>query len=159
MKVIKERIKKLKPRYHTSFESILKSYAQFGGGSEDDKFSKARSFSSVYEMYIYAFFLGLRRQSEYQLQATDPTKTFWEVENWKPADVVDTLITCAIAESNFDLVKSELIEIDDLRTEISLIQEKIESFANGGLLLIKNELEQDAEAAADDLFFVKMLST
>lgn len=158
MTIIKERLGKIKPRYLSDFEGVLRTYGQFGGGSEEEKFAKAKSFSNVYEMYIFAFFLGLRRNYKLKLQASDSTKGFWEIENWKPTEVVDMLYACAIAESNFDLVESELLDIEELRSEISDIQQTIESYANGGLFLIKKELEEDAELAADDLFFVKMLA-
>lgn len=157
MSLLKERLGKIKPRYLKQFESLIKSYSQYGGGSEEEKFSKAKSFSNVYEMYIFAFFLGLRQEYFYTIDPDDVMKNFWEVENWKPHDVVEALIACSIGLSDFDMVSSELVEDEKVKEAVFSIQNTIEGYANGGLFIIKQEIEADEEMASDDLFFVKML--
>jgi hypothetical protein len=158
MSILKEKFGKLKPRYLSSFEELIKQYAQFGGGSVDDKFSKAKAFSSVYEFYIFCFFLGLNRNKKLEITESDSSKGFWEMENWKPADLVEQLYICAIAESDFDMVAVENMDDQFLKDEISKVLKVIESYANGGFLLIKQEIEEDEETASNDLFFVKLLA-
>lgn len=156
--ILKHRLGKLKPRFLTTFEPLLKKYAQYGGGSDEDKFTKAKAFSNVYEFYMYCFFLGLNRDKKLEITATDEGKGFWEIENWKPVDLVEQLFVCAIGESDFDLISAEQMEEAELKLEIGKIQKLIEDFANGGLLLIQQELEDDEESAMDDLFFVRLLA-
>lgn len=158
MNIIKQRFGKFKPRYLVSFEEIIKTYAQFGGGALEEKFNRAKSFSNVYEMYIYAYFLGIRKNKKVDIQNEDSAKGFWEIENWKPADVVDIMLSTAVAESEFDLVESELVSDEEVRELLSVVLKTIEAYANGGLLLIKQELESDEDRASDDLFFVKLLA-
>jgi hypothetical protein len=156
--ILKQKFGKLKPRYITAFESLLKTYAQFGGGSAGDKFEKAKAFSNVYEFYMYCFFLGLNRNKRLEITATDEAKGFWEVENWKPVELVEQLFVCAIGESNFNLISVEHIDEVELKLEIEKVLKLIEDYANGGLFVIQQELKEDSETAIDDLFFVKLLA-
>jgi len=157
MSILKQKFGKLKPRYLVSFETFIKRYAQFGGGSAEDKFSKAKAFSSVYEFYIFCFFLGLNRNKKIEITESDEAKGFWEIENWKPPLLIDLLYVCAIGESNFDLVAIEHMDEPELKTEIGKVLKIIEEYANGGLLLVQQEIEEDEEAAMDELLFIKLL--
>lgn len=156
--ILKHKFRKLKPRYLTTFEPLLKKYAQFGGGSADDKFYKAKAFSNVYEFYLYCFFLGLNRNKKLEITDIDEAKGFWEMENWKPVDLVEQLFVCAIAESDFDMTEVEHMEEPEIKSEVSKVLRFIEGFANGGLLTIQQELDEDEESAMDDLFFVRLLA-
>ena len=51
----------------------------------------------MYEFYVYAFFLGLARDLKIEITVEDKVKTFWEMENWKPKELIDYLLACAIA--------------------------------------------------------------
>lgn len=156
--ILKHKFGKLKPRYLTTFEPLLKKYAQFGGGGVDDKFDKAKAFSNVYEFYLYCFFLGLNRNKKLEITEKDEAKGFWEIENWKPNDLVEQLFVCAIGESDFDMIEVEYMEESQLKSEVSKVLRFIEGFANGGLLTIQQELDEDYESASDDLFFVRLLA-
>ncbi|MBA6349922.1 hypothetical protein [Colwellia sp. BRX8-9] len=158
MNYLKEKFGKFKPRYLSTFDELIKTYAQFGGGSVENKFSKAKAFSSVYEFYMFAFFLGLNKDKKLEITDSDLAKGFWEVENWKPVDLVEQLFVCAIAESDFDMVAIEHMDESQLKSEISKVLRLIEDYANGGLLLIKKEMDDDEETAVDDLFFIKLLA-
>ncbi len=158
MSLLKEKFGKLNPRYLSSFEELIKRYAQFGGGSVEDKFSKAKSFSSVYEFYMFCFFLGINRNKKLEITESDSAKGFWEIENWKPTDLVEQLFICAIAESDFDMVGVEHMNELQLKLEFSKVIKLIEDYANGGFLLIQQEIEDDEETAMDDLFFVRLLA-
>jgi len=158
MSSLKDKFGKLKPRYLSSFEELIKTYAQFGGGSVENKFSKAKAFSSVYEFYMFSFFLGLNRDKKLEIAESDEAKGFWEVENWKPVDLVEQLFVCAIAESDFDMVAIEHMDEAQLKSEVSKVLRLIEGYANGGFLLIQKEIEDDEETAMDDLFFIRLLA-
>lgn len=156
--ILKHKFGKLKPRYLTTFEPLLKKYAQFGGGSAEDKFYKAKAFSNVYEFYLYCFFLGLNRNKKLEITDTDEAKGFWEIENWKPVDLVEQLFVCAIGESDFNMVEVEHMDEPQIKSEVSKVLRFIEGFANGGLLTVQQELDEDEESAMDDLFFVRLLA-
>jgi hypothetical protein len=156
--ILKNKLGKLKPRFLTTFEPLLKKYAQFGGGSAEDKFAKAKAFSNVYEFYMYCFFLGLNRNKKLEITGIDEAKGFWEIENWKPVELVEQLLVCALGESDFDFIAVEQMGEEELKFELGKILKLIEDFANGGLLIIQRELEDDEESAVDELFFVRLLA-
>lgn len=155
---LKQKFGRLNPRYLTRFEPLLTRYAQFGGGSADDKFDKAKSFSNTYEFYIYCFFLGLQYDKKLEVLSVDEAKTFWTIENWRPVEVVDQLYICAIAESDFDLIAIEQMDESEIKSEMAKVLNTIEGFANGGFQIIKQKLEDDEESAMNDLFFVGLLA-
>jgi hypothetical protein len=158
MNLLKEKFGKIKPRYLSSFDDLIKKYAQFGGGSVEDKFNKAKAFSNVYEFYMFSFFLGLNRNKKLEITDSDISKGFWEMENWKPIDLVEQMYVCAIAESDFDMVGIEHMEDIKFKVEINKVVKLVEEYANGGLLIIQQETENDEEAAVNDLFFIKLLA-
>lgn len=157
MNLLKKRINSFRPKFLQSFEPIISRYAQYGGGSKEDKFNRGKAFANVYEFYIYAFFIGLAKNKSLELTPEDTAKDFWEMENWKPADLTEQLIICAIAESGFDMNAVENMDKDSLYKESTKILSTIEKFANGGFLYIKQKVEESEEAAEDELLFVNLL--
>ncbi|MCC4832816.1 hypothetical protein LMH66_09245 [Shewanella sp. 10N.7] len=158
MSILKKKFGKLKPGYLPKFKDFFEQITQFGGGVEGEKYIKAKSFSNAYELYIYAFFIGLYKDKKVDITEDDKLNGFWEMENWRPITLTDSLITCAIAESNFNM--SALEEGDDkfISEQVKLVKKVIESYANGGLELIKNEIDQDPELLEDDMYFIRLLS-
>jgi hypothetical protein len=47
---------------------------------------------------------------------------------------------------------------DFISKQIELVKTEIEAFANGGLELLKSEIDQDPELLEDDMYFIKLLS-
>ncbi|WP_339349890.1 hypothetical protein [uncultured Alteromonas sp.] len=158
MNLLKKRLNSLKPRYLKSFEQLISRYAQFGGGSADDKFNKAKAFSNVYEFYVYAFFLGLAKDRALDIAPQDEAKSFMEIENWKPYEIAEQLLICAIGESDFDLNAVENMEKDEIYKETNKISATIEKYANGGFLYIQERLEESQDSVEDELIFVNFLT-
>ncbi|MDP2161367.1 MAG: hypothetical protein Q8K02_12840, partial [Flavobacterium sp.] len=51
---------KRNPKFETRFESILfREFTEYGGGSVESMASRGKIFGSGYELYIYAYFVGL----------------------------------------------------------------------------------------------------
>jgi len=158
MNLVQERIYKINPAYLKDFDELVKVHSQFGGGGTDEKFSRGKSFSNAYEFYIYAFFIGLYRDEKKEILDDDNTKTFWEIENWKPRELTDYLIVCAIAESDFDMIMLEQMGEEDIKVQIKLLKNTIEGFANAGLSYINNKLNKEPDLIDDDMFFINLLS-
>lgn len=158
MNLLKKRLGSYKPKFLKSFEPLISRYAQYGGGSSDDKFDKAKAFSNVYEFYIYAFFIGLSKNRVLEITTQDDAKGFMEIENWKPPELVEQLLICAISESAFDMNAVENMEKDDLYKESNKIFSTIEKYANGGFLYIKQQIDENQELADDELIFVNFLA-
>ena len=159
MSLIEGKIGNLKPRYLEKHEDLIRRFAQFGGGAEENRYDQGRAFSNVYEFYIYAFFLGLSKGVTAELSGDQKLRPFMEVKAWKHSGLTKTLISCAIAESGFDMLRVQTYENDtEISAEIRLIRDSIEEFANGGFELIQKAVADDPDGAESDDFFVSMLS-
>jgi hypothetical protein len=156
--MLENKVGALRPTYLVRFESLIKRHAQFGGGATDEKYVQAKSFSNVYEFYIYAYFLGLKSGSKMEVLPSDDSKSFWEIENWKPKDLVDCLIVSAIAESDFDMQHIEHMEDRAVAEEVAKLKSIVEDYANGGFDLIEKYAAEDPDGISDDKFFIRLLA-
>ena len=159
MNIIENKLNKIKPAYLTEFHSLIETHSQFGGGATEDKFIQGKSFSNVYEFYIYAFFIGLYNNKKEDILKDDDTKTFYEMENWKPKELVNYLFACAIGESEFDMVGIENMDEGDISKQIRILKNEIEQYANGGFRFISDLLITDPNLIEDDTFFINLLSS
>ncbi|MCC5452868.1 hypothetical protein LMJ53_14160 [Rheinheimera sp. UJ51] len=155
---LKNKLGNIRPGFLPKFKGFFEQVTQFGGGAEGDKYIKAKSFSSAYELYTYAFFIGLYKEARYDLTDEDKLEDFWEMKNWQPSSLTNSLLTCAIAVSDFDMNAIEVNDEDFVSKQVKLVKREIESYANGGLELIKSEIDQDPELLEDDMYFIKKLS-
>jgi hypothetical protein len=156
---VEKKIMNLSPRYLEKYEDLLRRYSQFGGGAEDERYTKGRYFSNVYEFYTFAFFLGLYKQKPLKLTEDDKLKTFWEVKNWQPQGLVKNLIACAISKSDFDMYQVQYLDSDSLiASEVGKIRTTMESYANGGFEVVTKEIESNPDHAEQDDFFIRMLA-
>ncbi|MDL5029788.1 hypothetical protein QR676_21410 [Vibrio sp. TMPB1044] len=157
MSILTTKLGNLKPGYLPRFKDFFEQVTQFGGGAEGDKYLKAKSFSNAYELYIYAFFIGLYKDKKIDITQDDKTQGFWEMKNWKPKELTDSVITCAIAVSDFNMNAIEDGDDKFVTEQIKLLKTEIESYANGGLSYIKSEIDQDPELLEDDMYFIRLL--
>ena len=155
---LEQKLLKITPGYMPQFEDQIRRFSQFGGGAEDDKYTQGRAFSNVYEFYIYAFFIGLYKNQRVDLTSEDKLKSFWDVGNWKPRELVNHMLAISIAESDFNMVEVEHIDDVSVVREVKLVKGTIESFANGGLMYIAKLIEEDPESVEHEDFFIKLLA-
>ena len=66
--------KKSTPKYDKNLEHLFKSLTRKGGGAEVDREDKGKIFSNNYELYIFAFFLGLYNNKYEELPETAELK-------------------------------------------------------------------------------------
>ncbi len=158
MNLIEKKLFKINPVYLAEFEEFIKYNSQFGGGASDSKFTEGRAFSNVYEFYMYSYFIGLYNNKKVNIIEEDEVKTFWEMENWKPKELVQYLIACAIGSSDFDMINIEHMDEADVLNQVKIIKKHIESFANGGFRYIKELFDNDPELIQDDTFFIKLIT-
>jgi hypothetical protein len=156
--MLERKVGALKPAYLSRFETLITDYAQFGGGASGEKYVQAKSFSNVYEFYIYAYFLGLKCDSRMEILASDESKSFYEIDNWKPKDLVDCLIVSGIAESDFDMVRIEHMDDRAISDEVAKLRRTLEGYANGGFDLIAKRAIEDPDSMSDDRFFINLLA-
>ena len=109
-------------------------------------------------MYIFAFFLGLRNDQPFELTDNDKLTKFWEIKNWKPEEITNHLVMSSIAKANINLFSLQDLDERELTVEIGKLKTIIEKYANGGLQIISDHIDEDPDKAESDTFFIEMLS-
>jgi hypothetical protein len=133
------------PHYANSRIRVIEVLAN--KGSRTTEYSQ---FGPIYELFIYAFLLGLKRNLRLPLPDRKLTSEFAKIGTWKrDSSLVDFLMMIIFTRSEeigFDWNEMEDMQEADLNIVISKIITFIEEYANGGLehlhdLLEKGQLE------------------
>lgn len=156
------------PKYDQAFSKpLFEPLSKKGGGSEKSKVDLGKHFSNNYELYMYAFFLGL--YNDEFLPIPDGSKKvdfshaiqYWGSKGGRLDRNDFTLLqefmfAAVVAKSDVDFIaleKGELSERDAVR---ELIQ-TMEGYTNGGLNLIKEKLEENENLFLQPTSFLNMI--
>ena len=136
----KNLIKVKKPRYAKSIIPLLEAFANKGKSK-----SEYSQFGPIYELYIYAFVLGLKKKIPLPLPSRNSTADFVEIAKWKGgSSLVDFLLMILFThcdEIGFKWNELEDMNEKELNNTVNKIITFIESYANGGLQFLKEEYE------------------
>lgn len=132
-----------KPRYANSRMQVIEAFANKGQSK-----SEYSQFGPIYELYIYAFILGIKKKSFLPLPNNNKlTKDFVEIAKWKGGgSLVDFLLMIIFSNSEeigFEWNELEDMEGPELKEAISNIIAYIEGYANGGLEFLQKEYEEN----------------
>ncbi|QTY26352.1 hypothetical protein [Flavobacterium sp. CS20] len=131
-----------RPRYANSKIPVIEAFANKGQSK-----SEYSQFGPIYELYIYAFRLGLKKGLRLPLPPRNSTRDFVEIGKWKrDSSLVDFLLMIVFSHSeeiDFDWNDLEDMDEKELNQVVSNIVEFIESYANGGLQYLQEEWEND----------------
>lgn len=139
------------PRYSEEYQPLFDALSNKGGGSAGKQINLGKHFGNNYELYLYAFFLGLYRNEPIPISETAKRNhfghpiQFWghkgDVAGRKDFSIVqENIFAALIAKSEIDLIELEKGEITDEQAVRILIQ-TMESYANTGLNVIKEKVE------------------
>lgn len=142
------------PKYSEEFrEPLFDALSQKYGGSEQMKLNLGKHFSNNYELYIYAFFLGLY-YNEFAPIPDGAKKVDFShhIQYWgskgnrldrKDFTILQEYIFAAlIAKTDIDFIALEKGDIEEGQVIKDLIS-TMESYTNGGLNLIKEKQEEN----------------
>jgi hypothetical protein len=131
-----------KPRYAKSKTPVIEAFANKGQSK-----SEYSQFGPIYELYVYAFRLGLKKQLKLPLPPRNTTQDFVEIGKWKrDSSLVDFLLMVIFSnceEIGFDWNELEDMDEKEINQVVRNIVEFIESYANGGLQYLQEEWEND----------------
>ncbi|MFO7826403.1 MAG: hypothetical protein R6V72_20875 [Cyclobacterium sp.] len=151
----REMILKKTPKYSVSVEYLFDKLANKRGKGE---FSQ---FGPLYELYVYAFYLGLKIDSRIELASGSNAKKFVEIAGWKSASpLIDFLLLTIFSRSEeigFDWNELEDMEEKELAEVVRKIVTFIEEYAYGGLDYLKNKFDK-GELDNSQYLFVDLLS-
>jgi hypothetical protein len=151
----KDKILKKTPKYSISVEYLFEKLANKQGKGE---FSQ---FGPLYELYVYAFYVGLKINSRIELASGINAKKFVEIAGWKASSpLIDFLLLTIFSRSNeigFDWNELEDMEEKEIDDVVRKIITYIEEYAYGGLQYLKNKFD-NGELDNSQYLFVDLLS-
>lgn len=140
-------------------ESIVNRFANVGGGKETDMFERGKFFSNVYELYMYAAMLGLKKNYRLPLEDAE-TQKFIEIRDWKTSnDLVRFIEMALIARSDIDLNELESMEEAQVESKLTELRKQLEEYANGGFDLIYTKVQEEPYFFENEYCFVEMLGS
>ncbi len=156
------------PKYSIEFQDTLfKSLSQKFGAEGDKKTSLGKHFSTNYELYMYAFFLGLYNDEFMPIPAGNKKVDFSHaIQYWGSKSTTSVrkdftklqyyIFSSLIVKTEIDLIGLETGELDEDSVIKSLLN-TMESFTNGGLTLIKERIEDNSNYFMQSTSFLDMI--
>lgn len=148
-------LKRMDSYYEEQFkESVIEVLCQFHGGTADDRKAKGKFFNAGYEVFIYAFFLGLYYNERRPLSG-NTLKFRMEMSSWgrkkyeegrKSYTILQKYIFVAlVAKTNIDFIRLDKGELD-VNDVCKDLMKTLSEYANTGFYIIKNEMQKNPDA-------------
>lgn len=154
------------PKYSEVHKDLFTSLSQKYGAEGEKKVNLGKHFSTNYELYTYAFFLGLYYDEFSPIPEGEKTDFSHHIQHWGSKTTVSTrkdftnlqenIFIALLAKTDLDLValeKGDLSEDD----AVKLLMRTMESYTNGGLILIKEKLEENPNYFLQPTSFLDMI--
>jgi hypothetical protein len=154
------------PKYSEVHRNLFESFSQKFGAEGEKKIDFGKHFSTNYELYIFAFFLGLYKD-EFSPIPDDEKKIDFShhIQHWgskstslrKDFTIIQEYIFIALfAKTNLDFIGLEKGEIDEDEI-IKKLLFTMEAYTNGGLILIKDKMEENPNYFLQPTSFLNMI--
>lgn len=156
------------PKYSEEFRrSLFDPLSKKGGGSEKSKVDLGKHFSNNYELYMYAFFLGLYEDEYIPIPETAKKDDFghpiqfWgskagRLERTDFTILQEYMFIALVAKTNLDFLSLEKGEISE-KDAIKELLQTMEGFTNGGLSLIKERIDENQNYFLQPTVFLNMI--
>ena len=155
------------PQFETHFEeTLLRQFTEYGGGSVESMSSKGKIFGAGYELYIYAFFIGLYANKRKEL--TGETKGLGQpIQFWGNLDskklrkaypkLREYIFSALLAKTDdLDLIDLEKGEITE-RKAVDYLINTMEQYANYGFYKIEEKLNENSNYFYKNTGFLDMV--
>ena len=131
-------------------EPVVDFLCQYGGGSTDGRMAKGKIFNAGYEVFIYAFFVGLYYGERKPLSG-EKLKFRMEMTTWgrkkneigrKSYTILQKYIfTALVAKSDVDLIALDKGDID-VNEVCDVLMNTLNEYANSGFSLLKDQIDK-----------------
>lgn len=131
-------------------EPIIKRYCYWHGGTDEKVDIKGKVFNAAYEIYIYAFFLGLyagkrrpligakrdfsmemKRWGSINLSIFPNRKTYPQIQKY--------VFAALIAKSDIDLLAIDRGDMT-IQEGVNILMKTLSEYANGGFYLMRDKM-------------------
>lgn len=145
-------------------DSVIRQIADYGSGATRYNSAKGYTLGGGYEVYILAFFIGLYSNKKRPLEGEK--KTFGQpIQYWGNIEargerkaysrLRDYIFAATIAKTDIDLLALERGEIT-LSNAITLLIKTMDEYANYGLHILKDKLEDDKHFFTNNSAFLSI---
>lgn len=146
-----------RPEYAKVYrEPIINRFTIVGREDEEARYESGKYFSRIYETFMYAALLGLRRDCCILINDMD-TQEFIKISSWQPREMVQYLFMALLTKSGLDLTALEEMEERDVEGELTKLSHLLEGYANGGFDIIQAKLKDDPLFFEGEYCFVELL--
>lgn len=154
------------PKYSEAHKDLFMTLSQKFGAEGEKKIDLGKHFSTNYELYIYAFFLGLYNNELVPIPEGEKKIDFsYQIQQWggktNPTrkdftSIQENIFIALFAKTDVDIIALEKGEIEEDVVVKSLI-DTMESYTNGGLILIKEKLDDNPNYFLRPTSFLDMI--
>ena len=146
------------------YDTIIDDYCQYKGGSSDNQEAKGKTFNAGYEVFIYAFFLGLyageRRPLVGETKKFGQPVGFWGNVTQKGRKQYPKLrkyiFAALVAKTDINLIA---LDKGELKSEevVSILMTAMNEYANAGFYLMNDKMETSPDFFFDNQGFLNMI--
>jgi hypothetical protein len=153
------------PKYSDVHQDLFASLSQKFGAEGEKKINLGKHFSTNYELYMYAFFLGLYNNEFAPIPDGEKKMDFsHHIQYWGSKSGVrkdftnlqENMFIAVFAKTDLDLVALERGDFEEDEAVKSLIK-TMESYTNGGLILIREKLDENPNYFLQPTSFLNMI--
>jgi hypothetical protein len=153
---LKNRIFSKRPRYANIYKDLIASIANKG-----NRKTEYIQFGPIYQLFIYAFYIGIHRDERIPLPSRESTTDFLEIGKWKPDSLVHFILMTLLSKIKSFSISSwnELEDMDELEIDsfIRSLINIIEEYANAGLFYLQRLFEEDRNRFNETYIFADIL--
>lgn len=133
------------------FESVIDELVQFRGGGTVGREAKGKIFNAGYEVFIYAFFIGLyygeRRplngeKRKFRVTMKELGRKGSEPDRQSYTILQKYIFAALVAKSNIDLLALDKGELD-VKEACDVLMTTLNEYANMGFFLMSNEMKRN----------------
>ena len=137
------------PKWEIRFEEIIHQFTDYGVGTTEYTSARGKTLGAGYELYIYAFFVGLYAGKKRELSGDtkvfgQPIQYWGNLENRKLRKAYPRLreyiFTALLAKTDLDLISLEKGNITDTQA-VDMLKDTMEQYANYGFYAIEEKMK------------------
>ena len=155
------------PKYSEVHKDLFASLSQKFGAEGEKKINLGKHFSTNYELYTYAFFLGLYNNELTPIPDVEKKTDFsHHIQHWGSKTTISTrkdftniqenMFIALLAKTDINLIDLEKGELEEDQA-VKLMLKTMESYTNGGLILIKEKLEENPNYFLQPTSFLNLI--
>lgn len=153
------------PKWEIRFEEIIYQFTDYSVGASELTTARGKSLGAGYELYIYAFFVGLYADKKRELNSEtkifgQPIQHWGNLENRKLRKAYPRLreyiFIALLAKTDLDLIALEKGNITDSQA-VDILKDTMEQYANYGFYAIEEKMKDNPNYFYKNTGFLDMI--